>query len=372
MKLLWICPEKEGGIRSYADALMPFIEKEAAARGHTVLPFVENIDRDTIDAIRKASPDWIHIQHEFGLFGSKIPWFYRFPATVAGLREAAPKARICVTAHSVLSPDYRYPIFGRGWFQRVLRRLVNFFLMGSWIRHWTQGTWGIVDGAIAHSESQLKTLDQSGCLRLASIPHFCPEPRAIFGTKKKEAGESPVLLLFGYFTPEKGQELLLQALERIITPVHVVFAGGVRRESDRPYFDRCQVLIERLRARHRITVTGFVPENEIDGWYEKASLVIAPFLETSGSGSLVQAFSRGSAVIASDLPLNMDLMKRQPGLFAPFKTGDAQSLEAVIRRLLTNPQEVEALSKAALAYAAATTPAETAKRHLDFYQRILS
>ncbi|MBL7714594.1 MAG: glycosyltransferase family 4 protein [Bdellovibrionales bacterium] len=368
MNLLWICPEEKGGIRTYSDGLWPYIQKEAVSRGHHAVALNET---PTVQAVSAARPDWIHIQHEFGLFGSKIPWFYRFPKTIQTIRQAAPQARICVTAHSVLSPDYRYPVFGRGWLQRILRKLVNLFLIPSWVKLWTKGTWGIVDGALVHSESQIQILDRSGCLRTAVIPHYCYEPRKVFGTKKVP-GESPILLLFGYFTPEKGQELLLQALERIITPVHVVFAGGVRRKEDQAYFDRCQALMEKLRARHRITVTGFVPEAEIDDWFAKASLVIAPFLETSGSGSITQAFSRGAAVVASDLPLNLDLLNRQKGLFAPFKTGDAESLETVIRRLLSDPNEIQSLSLAALAYAAQTTPAETAKRHFDFYQRILS
>src|SRR5690606_29244429 len=97
--VLWIVPESQGGIRSYVEGLRGFF-------GDSMRPVFEIPNPESL---AKERPSLIHVQHEYGLFGSKIPGRYTFPKWFREAREATPGTKWVVTAHSVLDPGYRFP-----------------------------------------------------------------------------------------------------------------------------------------------------------------------------------------------------------------------------------------------------------------------
>lgn len=371
-RLLWITPEVHGGIASYSQMLWPAVAEAAKAAGDfaplTLLQTAPIARADAISAARDLQPDLVHVQHEYGLFGGLNPVRDRFPGWMRRLRQAVPpSARIVATAHSVLN-DYQFDP-AAGW-RSPLHYLVNRFAL-KWLRNrWGKGTLGQFDGVIIHSRHQRESLHADGFPMVAEIPHFAP---AITPTRQeREVGPTPTITVFGYFAPGKGQDIVIEAMRHLQIPARLRLAGGVGHPANVAYKRRCEEAIDRLGLRGRVEVTGYVPDEEISRVYDESDLVVAPFRETTGSGSLVQALARGAPVLASDLPLNREINERVPDTLAFFASEDPVDCARQIERLLADPDRRERLGRQALQYAATYSPANIARLHLDMYRDILA
>lgn len=378
-RLIWVVPEKSGGIRTYTEALWPSVAAEAEKRGiETSEPLfdpIESLDgiQKSVEALVRFQPTIIHVQHEYGLFGSKIPGLYLFPKWLFEVRLALPQALIFATAHNVLDPQYRFPVRGRSW-QIPFRWLANQFRVSAWQRVWSQETWGDLDGVFIHSKFQKDAVESSGCPSVQVIPHFVPKfTEASLTSSVHQKGEKKPkmckILVFGFITPDKGQDIAIQALARLNSSVQLILAGGPRRGMDQKFIQQCRNIIEKLGLKDRVVITGFVEPAEVDRYYQEADLVLAPFRDTSGSGSLVQALGRGAPVLASDLPLNLEIAEREKGSLAFFRSEDPIDLGLKIHTLLESPEQCQNLRKAALSYARAYAPDSLAGRYLDGYGR---
>ena len=336
--------------------------------------------RELVSKLIEASPALIHLQHEYGIFGGKNPPKYWFPAVLSDLSVRAPQIKRIATAHTVLPVDYKFPTTGRG-LQAPLRAAANVFLLPLLRRTWIQDTWGALDGVITHSDLQRLRLQDSirkQELRFAVIPHFVPQ----VSNKRNETRRShpsisalPAnlrkVVVFGFFTPEKGQDVAIAALRNLPGDVHLVLAGGARRFQDEAFLEKCRTLVSELGLDKRVTFTGFVEPSFVSGIYQDCDLVLAPFRETSGSGSLAQAFARGAPVLASDLPLNREINDRTPGALAFFKSEDPQDCAKQILGLLEDRHRLETLRAGARKYAEACTPERIAREHVVFYSKLL-
>lgn len=362
-RLLWIIPEKSGGIRSYGDALWPAVKVQwESQHGHVALDPLYELP--TAQEVEKLEPDVIHVQHEFGLFGSKIPGFYTFPKWVRGVRRVLPDVKIYATAHSVLGPQYKYPWRATG-FQMLLRQAANLVLVPLMRETWLKKTWGILDGVVVHSTLQLGIIKNTGCPQVADIPHFVFERRAPTPVGLPDTAE---ILVFGYVSLEKGQDIAIRALARVKTPCKLIIAGGIRRDADSGFLSRCERLVEKLGLSKKVLITGYVESAEIDKFYGRAALVLAPFRDTSGSGTLAQALSRGAPILASDLPLNRELNRRVEGCLSLFKSEDVEDCAKKIDELLTHPSARSEIKARALKYAGEFSIEKTALRYLEFYR----
>jgi glycosyltransferase involved in cell wall biosynthesis len=372
-RLLWITAESQGGIASYSHMLWPAIASAADAAGDFVpLRLVQTRTGKSDEAIsvaRDLAPDLVHVQHEYGLFGGLNPVRDHFPRWMRHLRQAVPATtRIVATAHSVMN-DYRFDTTTRDW-RTPFHHLANRFALQSLRHRWGMGTLGTFDAVIVHSGLQRANLQADGFPVIAEIPHLVP---AIEGTRRRrEAGPSPVITVFGYFSPGKGQDIAIEAMRHLRIPAQLRLAGGVGQPAHRVYGKRCEDAIERLGLRGRVEMTGYVPDAEISRVYEESDLVLAPFRMTTGSGSLVQALARGAPVLASDLPLNRELNQRVSDTLAFFVSEDPGDCARQIERLLTDRDRRNVLCAQARQYAATYSPANISKLHLDLYRRILA
>lgn len=384
-KVLVVCP-REPGFEQYCQDLHA-AQTHAAKTGDvaTTLDFLEPIYfpplssatevQKLIERILGHAPDLIHFQHEFGFMGSKTPGRYRFPGLVAELRKRAPAVKIVTTAHMVLGPTFKYPWRDRGW-QSPLRFLANKLLMPFlrplWIRH----SWGPLDGTIVHSALQLETVRTSGCPRVTEIPHYVPHEEQGSGKLpaqlKPIPKDTPTLLIFGYFTPEKAQDVAIRAMSKFRTPAHLILAGGIRRGQDQGYFEHCKALIRDLGLSERVQITGFVSFEELDALVRAAQLVILPFRESTVSGSLADLMARRAPVLASDLPVNREINCRTPGSLKFFKSEDPTDCARQIEALLSDPQAIKKLQEGAKAYADAHAPEKMALKHREFYSSVIS
>jgi glycosyltransferase involved in cell wall biosynthesis len=356
MPSLWIVPEKAGGIRSYSEVLVRALGRDARLVDELPDP----------GALAAVPEPLIHVQHEYALFGSKLPGRYRFPAWFRAARGGAPGRKWVATAHTVLGEDWKYPLGGRGA-RKVAYAALNLFVPFL-RRRWGVETWSGFDGVIVHSESQRAIVERAGAKRVAVIPHFVPR---IASAGSREAA-APSVVIFGYFSVEKGQDLAIEAWAALGKDAPTLtLAGGLRREEDRKYHEECLALIRRHGLEEKVKVTGFVPEGDIGKLLAGATLVLAPFRATSGSGSLAMALGARSAILTSDLPLNREIDGREPGALAFYRADSALDLAARVRELIGNPALRASLREAAGRYAERYAPEKIAELHRTFYREVL-
>ncbi len=360
IRVLWIVPERTGGIRTYAEGLLNVLRttKSAAVDAIWELP-----DRGLLPP-SEGGRKFAHLHHEFGFFGSKLPGRYAFPRWIRAIKAKNPETTWIATAHNVIGQDYVFPLEGKPWWSILPRVLANAFLI-SWLRKaWTTGTWGEFDGVVVHSNLQVDAVRKSGCDRVAVIPLFVPR------APMRPDGESGTnVTVFGYFSPDKGQDIVIRAWALLGSNApKLVLAGGVRRPEDERYLKECRTLIRTHGLGEKIQITGYVPDDKLDSLYRDARLVLAPFRVTTGSASITAAFARGVPVLASDHPLNCELAERVPDCVAFFRSESPESLAAEIRSLFADSNRLRHLAERAKKYAEMHTPEKMAALHLDFYK----
>ncbi len=152
-------------------------------------------------------------------------------------------------------------------------------------------------------------------------------------------GDAPELLLFGMIAPYKGMETLLEAfvtLQRENHPrLRLTIAGAAH-----PRFPAyAQHLQQTAQSMEGVRWLGKVQEEHIQNLFERAQVVVLPYLASVGSSSvLYQAATWGRAIVASDLP-ETQAMAHESGLDVTFfQRGDAQSLAAQLKGQLDSPQ----------------------------------
>jgi glycosyltransferase involved in cell wall biosynthesis len=371
-KVVWVSSWKRVcGIADYSEELFAALRKEARDQFRLEIVTVNEGEhfksrKEIVAEILLHGPDLIHFHHEYSFFGGKNPPKYWFPKLIRNLRAKLPQARILATAHTVVGGNYRFPVKGRGT-QIPARWLANQLVL-PWLRtYWGRKTWGGLDGVIVHSGTLVETVKQAGCPKVLEIPLFVPLGSAPAHTH----GRKRTVLVFGFLTPEKGQDIVIRALVSLPLDVKLILAGSVRRQQDRGYEQNLRQIIREHGLESRVEITGFVLPEKVEEYYRQAELVVVPLRESSGSASLTQAFSRGAAILASDLPLNKEIATRVPGVLELFRSEDAGDCARKIEALLNSPEGRRKLSLKADEYAARYSPEKVARMHLDFYREYL-
>ncbi len=306
--------------------------------------------------LRENPPTFLWIQHEFGFFGSKVPLLNTWPKMISSVRNSSKNMKIFITAHTVLPPDFEYPVRGT-IFQKFLRILVNRFLIKSLRRGWMWSTFEHADAVFVHSQHQADWIMSSGVPTDPKvIPHYVPPRLEITEYfQSLEDRSRKRITVFGYQSTDKGQDIAIAALEHLRIDYNIdaelVIAGGARREEDKSY---SASLLEEIRNRDlesEVKILGFIPESKLGHVYEASDVILAPFRFTSGSGSLVRALAQGSAVVASDLLLNLEIAERSPGSLCFFQTENPQDCARAIAEVLQNDSLRSNLKESAQKYA---------------------
>jgi glycosyltransferase involved in cell wall biosynthesis len=134
------------------------------------------------------------------------------------------------------------------------------------------------------------------------------------------------ILFLGRFSPEKNCHLLIQAYEKIQTPVKLVLAGG-SSHSD--------VYAGELRDRQtdNIRFLDWVSGDALDELLTNAMLFVLPSDIEGLSLALLDAMGAGVCVLTSDIAENCELVE---GAGFTFKRGDANDLERMLRWLISD------------------------------------
>lgn len=191
----------------------------------------------------------------------------------------------------------------------------------------------------------------------------CPPERltrgrsAITGVDSRPLPElpSPRIVFVGRLEPEKGPDVLVEALARLDDPVPAFVLGdGGMRES-----------LQRRACELDVTFTGW--QSEPGRWIAGAGVFVAPSREDAWSQSVVLAMALGTPVVAAAVAGLPQVLAGDRGVLVPPEDPDA--LAAAIADVLAGRRRPDI--EAARDYAADFTPDRMADEHAAAYRRLI-
>jgi glycosyltransferase involved in cell wall biosynthesis len=208
-----------------------------------------------------------------------------------------------------------------------------------------------MDAVVVHTEHGAKRLAADFGVppeRLRVIPHgafdyLTRQPREVPLPEELRATSAPVILAFGLIRPYKGTDVLLEAF-RQIEGAELWIVGMPRMPME-----ELRELARRAPGTVRF-VDRFVTDPEIPAFMRRADLVVLPYRNIEQSGVLYTALAFGRPLVLSDVGGFPEIADHGAArLVAP---GDSGSLAALIRELLGDRGERDALADAATMVAA--------------------
>lgn len=217
--------------------------------------------------------------------------------------------------------------------------------------------------------------------KIEIIPHGVPDfPLVEPDGAKAELGFSgkAVILTFGLLSPNKGVEVMIDAMPSILTrrpdAIYVVLGAThptlVRREGE-SYRERLMARVRDLGIDdHVVFRDQFVDKATLLGFIAMCDVYVTPYLSEGQmtSGTLAYSFGLGKAVVSTPYWHARELLADDRGILVPFR--DAPALSEAISGLLTDDVRRQAMRKRAYAASRSMTWARTAERYLEVFSSV--
>ena len=312
---------------------------------------VEEYER-AAEFLNSQGSDVVSLQHEFGIFGGEAG-----EHILALLRRL--KMPVVTTLHTVLAE----PAAAQ---RRVLRGVIDLsasvIVMAEKGRTLLQAQYGVP----AH--------------KIEIIPHGIPDcPLVTPEVTKRIRGFAgrQVLLTFGLLSPNKGIEVMIDAMPAILKnrpdAVYVVLGAThptlVRREGE-VYRERLQERVRSLGVEnHVVFLDQFVDLATLIDFISMCDVYVTPYLNEAQmtSGTLAYSFGLGKAVVSTPYWHARELLAEGRGVLVPF--GDSQAIGTAISDLLSDDVRRNALRESAYEYSRSMTWQRTAERYIAAFER---
>ena len=287
------------------------------------------------------------LQHEFGIFGGEAG---------GHLLELTSRLRIplVTTLHTVLAEPSRTQ-------ESVLKELIGasatVVVMAEKARRLLQGVYDVPAS------------------RIEVIPHGIPDyPFVEPDAAKARLGfdGKPVILTFGLLSPNKGIEVMIDAMPSILSRcpdcVYVVLGAthpNLVRSQGEEYRDS---LLRRARdlgvEDHVVFLNRFVDQPTLLDFISMCDVYVTPYLNEAQmtSGTLAYSFGLGKAVVSTPYWHAQELLAEGRGVLVPF--GNAAIIGARIAELLTDEAGRRGMRTLAYSSSRSMTWERTAERYL--------
>lgn len=276
--------------------------------------------------------DVLCVQHEYGIYGGTAGGHL-----LALLREV--DMPVVTTLHTVLKDPDRDQ-------RRVMRELLQL------------STRVVV--MTRKGEELVRAVYKTPAGKIDVIPHGIPETafadpasyKDRFGFEGKK-----VLLTFGLLSPNKGIEVMLDALPKIVAEhpdaVYIVLGAThphLLRESGESYRLSLELRAEKNGVTKNVVFYNrFVEPAELEEFIGAADVYVTPYLNEAQitSGTLAQSFGSGKAVVSTPYWHAVELLSEGRGVLVPFS--DPGALAREVSALLADDARRDAMRKAAYA-----------------------
>jgi glycosyltransferase involved in cell wall biosynthesis len=225
------------------------------------------------------------------------------------------------------------------------------------------------DAIVVHSEhGRSRLVDELGVegARVHVIPHgvfthLVPTPKT-----PAVQNNTPVVLMFGLMRPYKGIDVLLRAWRGVdgqapIEDAELCIAGLPKMD------------ISALQAAAPANVRfdpHFVTDEELPAYFERADLVVLPYLQADQSGVLFTALAFGKPLLLSDVGGFPEMADTGAARIVP--AGDAHALGQALRELLHDTAALTEMCVKARAAAHGRYSWETSARaHVELYEQLM-
>jgi glycosyltransferase involved in cell wall biosynthesis len=295
--------------------------------------------------------DVVCLQHEFGIFGGEAGGLILELLTRLNMP-------IVTTLHTVLlapTPDQRV----------VMLRLID-----------------VSTRVIVMAEKAaelLRTVYRVLADKIEVIPHGIPDfPFVEPDSAKEELGfkGKAILLTFGLLSPNKGIEVMIDALPLILRSrpdtVYVVLGAthpNLVREQGEAYRESLAQRARELGVEdHVVFLDRFVELAMLLEFISMCDVYVTPYLNEAQmtSGTLAYSFGLGKAVVSTPYWHAQELLAEGRGIMVPF--GNAAALGREIAGLLTDDARRQVIRKRAYADSRSMTWEHTAERYLGAFE----
>lgn len=172
------------------------------------------------------------------------------------------------------------------------------------------------------------------------------------------------ILLFTTLAPFKGVELLLQAYKTLkpTNPDLRLTIAGAEHDRFPGYIDRVRRAYHDLEG---VRWMGQVPDSAVRGLFQRAQLVVLPYLASTGSSSVLwKGAMYGRPMITSDLAEFRSVVKSAGLKVTFFRRDDANSLVNAIRLALASRASLQEQVRVNLAAIRRHHPQKTCQAYL--------
>ena len=305
----------------------------------------------TAELLNHAGYEVACLQHEYGIFGGE-----------AGGNVIELLARldmpIVTTLHTVLSQPT--PV-QRGVMGRVVDASAKLVVMSE------------------KGRTLLRSVHDVPAHKIEVIPHGIPDfpflethrAKAKFGFSGKT-----VILTFGLLSPNKGIEVMLDAMPGIVescpNAVYVILGAthpNLVRHQGEAYRESLTARVQALGIRdHVVFFDQFVDQATLLDFISMCDVYVTPYLNEAQmtSGTLAYSFGLGKAVVSTPYWHAKELLGNGHGILVPF--GDAKALSTEIAALLTNDVRRHSMRRRAYAASRSMTWAQTAESYLECFE----
>ncbi len=357
-------PPVECGIATYSqfltDALRAlhqdvYVVSHIGGVGKQVFPVFDYEDEDlahkAFSTMIRFTPDVVHIQHEFGLYGK----FYGMQVVPMILRFRLSGLPVVTTLHTV----YRD-------MPEVHRILLKNIISNS-------------NEVIVHEnfqkETLLNTITGISEKHIHVIEHGARIVDPVPNAKQKLGlpANHKVILMIGYFRPSKNFELIIRLMPELIKrnpEAILVVAGKVRGQEYRDYRSKLFKMIDESPVKdHIFVIRGQLKQDVFDTILSAADVVVLPYKINSQSGILAHSLSFGRPVVVSESGSMKEVMRRSGAGLVAQKEKDYIDH---ITRILQDDKLARQFSNNAKAYVKKHISWHiVAKKHLGIYQSLL-
>jgi 1,2-diacylglycerol 3-alpha-glucosyltransferase len=359
-------PPLECGIGTYTQYLNTalrdagnetFVISEYGAEGHAVFPVFHHgstsFPRDVFDTSTRMTPDVIHIQHEYGLYGPHCG----VEVVDLILRYRCVGLPVVVTLHTVEDTMSSAQ-------ELMLKHIIDECAAVIVHEAYQKETLLRYFGGMNHAEKKIHVIEH-GIRELAPIPD---------GKRKLDLEDKKVILLCGYFRPTKGFETIIDIFPQICEEVPdavLVVAGKTRNiEFDDYRRELFTKLNESPRAESIEILRGQFPQHTFDTIIAASDVVVLPYECGGQSGIMAQCFAQGVPVVTSNLKGFKCLVERSQGGLVAESTADYKDM--IVKMLRDEALQTDLRTHIRAYIERQAGWSKIARAHTDVYQSVVT
>jgi glycosyltransferase involved in cell wall biosynthesis len=341
-----VAPRREQcGVTDYSDYLLAKLREMADVRHVTDA-------KGFTDAMNDV--DIVHVQHQYFLFGGVAPWKNRF-------KEFADRIRVpaVLTAHEFVEPSGN-PAAAAAIRVTNRRNLLH----------------RAVKRIIVHTEADRARMERSGITGGISVvrhgvPPLPPLPPREEARRALGVEGRFVVTLFGFLSRRKGHALAVEAIRSLPEDVILLLAGGRHPDDRTGYAEGIQRLIHDGNLENRARITGYLSPDEVARVMSATDLILAPFTESSGSGSLALAFACGKPILASRIPPHVEMAAESENALKTIPSLHPGALALEVSSLKNHPDRLAFFAEGSRRYAEAHSYRRMAEETVSIYRSVL-